>query len=389
MRTRRKMDLGLGCLVAVLLAGGTARADDAASPRGIVPLAAPPAAHQVPVPDVRGMDETAAVRALAESGLRIGGIERVGVARLQAELGRTYALGLVVQQAPRPSTGRQPSWLARGAPVWLRIAAARDEGISHPAPTPARPRQPVAPRQPYVPPYAPPPLAQPPVAQPPVAQPPVARPPIAQPPLAPRDVTQPPPFRDDTITPATGEAFAGPLRSRLTLACERRRPTWHLRALGGGVFPQGDDKGDAGLVAGLDAGRTFTNCFGADLFYRYVRTSFDRAVVGGLLEDAGLIHAAGLKITFNKSLGTSNRLFFWAGLGAGYFKTSGLQHNDRGVAGYGELGLGYLLSDRLRLRLGGNVMAMDTDAGRFLATDDHSKRLLWLVAPTLGIELDL
>jgi len=400
MRWRQTVGLGLGCLAAVVLSNGSARADDGTTPRGVVPLGAPPAPRQVPIPDVRGLGEAAALRALAESGLRVGGIERVSVARLQAELGRTYAIGLVVQQAPRPSTGSQPSWLARGAPVWLRVASARDEGVVHPARQPARPRQPVRPRLPvrprqpvqprvpYVPPYAGP-VPQPTVARPPVTRPPVAQPPIAQPRAVPPSISQPPPFRDTTISPTSDLGPAGPLRKRLALRCERRLASWHLRPVGGGVFPQGDDKGDTGYLAGVDLGRTFSNCFGVDFFYRYVDTSFDRDVPGGLLQDAGQIHTAGLKLTFNKSLGSNSRMFFWAGLGAGYFTTSGLQHDDEGVAGYGELGLGYLLSDALRIRLGGNVIAMDTDAGRRAAANDRSKRLLWLAAPTLSLELDM
>ena len=36
-----------------------------------------------------------------------------------------------------------------------------------------------------------------------------------------------------------------------------------------------------------------------------------------------------------------------------------------------------------------NVHGMDTDAGRLMSASDSDARLLWTVAPCLGIELDL
>ncbi|MDA1195485.1 MAG: hypothetical protein O2894_09910, partial [Planctomycetota bacterium] len=75
-----------GCIVLGLCAS-VAAADDEATPRGHVPLGQPPAAGQVPVPDVRGVDEARATRILQESGLRVGGVERVPVATLEQQFG--------------------------------------------------------------------------------------------------------------------------------------------------------------------------------------------------------------------------------------------------------------------------------------------------------------
>ena len=62
--------------------------------------------------------------------------------------------------------------------------------------------------------------------------------------------------------------------------------------------------------------------------------------------------------------------------------------NDDGIAGFGEAGLGYMLSNAMRIRLGLNVHAMDTVTGRLDPANDTSSRLLWLIAPTLGFDLD-
>ena len=408
------------CLAGALCVGlcaAPAWADEAPTGRGVVPLQAPPGARQVPVPDVRGLSEAAAARALTEAGLRLGGVERVGVARLRAELGRTYVVGQVVQQAPRPSTGNQPSWLARGAPVWLRSAAPTDEGVIRAPTQPTQPRVPVQPTQPRVPvqptqpdarpraplvpvepypyrgtpPVPPPPYDIPGSQRPVVQQPPIYdQPVVQQPPIYDQPVVQqPPPFQDPGVQAPPSDGLFGDIRARVGLPCERRQERWHLRPVGGAAFSLGDDSGDGGFYAGVDFGRTFSGCFGVDVFYRYADSRFDRDVPGGILEDAGGFHNIGIKGTYNASIGGNDQLFWWIGLGVSYFLSTDLQNDDEGVAGYGEVGIGYMLSNTIRIRLGANVHAMDTDAGRFLAANDTKKRLLWIVAPTLSVELDL
>ncbi|MDJ0522009.1 MAG: PASTA domain-containing protein [Planctomycetota bacterium] len=403
MRTRIALFVCLGALLAVAVDPIPLLADDGSgsTPRRVVPLGAPPAPRMVPVPDVRGLDEAAARRALSEAGLRLGGVERVTSDRLQAELGTTYAVGTVVQQAPRPSSGEQPSWLARGAQVWLRVASTRDEGLVRPrTPTvPVAPRTTGAPlgtmpryagRSPVPPPPALPGTGGPTVTtQPPiVVQPPtVVQPPIAQPPVVQQPpVVEQPPFAEPDRT-APEQFVAMDIRRRVGLPCERGGERFHLRPVGGAAFWLGDDEGDVDIYAGIDVGYTFASCFGVDVFYRYSAGTFDTQVVAGLLEDSGVFHHVGVKGTYMASLDNSGQLFFWAGLGVAYFWTSDLTIDDDGVSAFAELGLGYALSDAIRVRVGLNLHAMDTESGRFLTTDDA--RVLWTLAPSIGLELDL
>jgi hypothetical protein len=173
-----------------------------------------------------------------------------------------------------------------------------------------------------------------------------------------------------------------------TLSCERKENGWHVRANGGVGFWTGTDSGDMGFYGGVDLGYTMCNCVGIDAFYRYAGTQFDRMLPGGLLEDSGDFHTVGLKATFDKTFSDTSRWYWFAGLGAGYFKSRRFQVNDDGIAGFGEAGLGYMLSNAMRIRLGLNVHAMDTVTGRLDPANDTSSRLLWLIAPTLGFDLD-
>lgn len=411
MRTRLAVFVCLAAVLALALNPTSSLADDnaAGTPHGVVPLNAPPAPRQVPVPDVRGMDEAGARRALAEGGLTLGGIERVSLERLRSELGQTYALGTVVQQAPRPSTGNQPSWLARGGQVWLRVAATSDGA----AVTPRAPVAPIAPRAPVyggatpmpggrMPRYAgtvpvPPPPALPGVGRTSVTTQPrvIEQPGVYREPVVPQPppVYQPP-FQDTPVEEVTPFAEPQPdafvatdFRRRIGLPCERGQGRWHIRPVGGAAFWLGDDESDVDIYGGIDIGRTFAGCFGVDAFYRYSAGTFDRQITGGILEDAGAFHHAGIKGTYMSSLDGSGRLFAWAGIGVAYFWSQDLQIDDDGVSGFAEIGLGYALTDAIRLRLGLNLHAMDTEAGRFLASDDP--RVLWTLAPTLGLELDL
>ena len=60
----------------------------------------------------------------------------------------------------------------------------------------------------------------------------------------------------------------------------------------------------------------------------------------------------------------------------------------QGFEVYGELGLGYVLSETFRVRVGLNVHGADTDTGRRLAVNKGSDRWLWLLAPVAELEID-
>ncbi len=159
--------------------------------------------------------------------------------------------------------------------------------------------------------------------------------------------------------------------------------------LGGASFWFGDDSGDIGPYAGVDFGYTMCGCFGIDVFYRYVGGTFDRIEPSGILEDSGAFHHVGLKFTYQSSFSQGSRWYWWGGLGASWFKAREFRDKDDGIAGYGELGLGFLVTDSIRARLGVSAHAADTVIGRKLPSVDTGSRLLWTVAPTLGVEFDL
>ena len=384
------------------------------------------AEDRVPVPDVRGMTESQARDALNRAGLRLGGAEPVDMATLQREFGRTYAAGTIVQQSPPPSVADQPSWLPRGDQVWVRVAAG-SATIQTPRALPPIPTQPGVPSQPTL--TTPPMPTQPPIPAPP-AQPGVVTrvpttytpevrfpstrsagvPPRPPPPYsldgapvapAPRTVIPVPqptqPNRPIGVVPQTPAPTAQvpvpqastPTRTGCyTLSCERKENGWHIRASGGVGFWTGTDSPDLGFYGGIDLGYSMCNCIGIDVFYRYAGTQFDRTLANGLLEDSGDFHTIGLKATFDKSFSDTSRWYWWAGLGVGYFKSRRFQVDDDGVTGYAELGVGYMLSNSMRARLGLNVQALDTVTGRADPANDNSGRLLMLWAPTLGIDLD-
>lgn len=431
--------VGLGMAIGLILPWvQPARADDRVPPPppppdASLPVAPAPAgltAARVPVPDVRGRSEQDAMREIAAAGLRVGGVERVSVARLQAELGQRYTIGLVVQQAPPPSTGASPSWSARGTEVWLRVAAATDEGTVR-VPAPAVPATPVAPLEPVVPTVPVPQPSRPTTPLPPTSRVTPAQPsyplgstpprppppypitgsalpsvtpqpmqpmqPVAplaplQPAPQPLDPIQPAPQPFDPVQPpptASDLALLGEIRSSVSLPCERRRGRWHARGLGGGTFWFGTDKGDPGWYAGLDLGHTFSGCFGVDAYYRFSSGTFDRTLAGGRLEDGGGWHHVGLKGTYMSSFSRSSQFFGWIGLGVGWFTAEDYAREDDGFEGYAELGVGYMASRNTRVRLGVMFHAMDTKATREDPARDGTSRLLWIVAPTLSLELDL
>jgi hypothetical protein len=243
----------------------------------------------------------------------------------------------------------------------------------------------VPPTTPYVPPttpYVPPTTPYVPPTTPYV--PPTTTAPVA--PVQPAPTWQPP--CPATVAPPADAALIGAVPSRVRLACERGREKAHFRALGGWAFAFGDDTPDSGAYAGGDLGYTFDGCIGIDVFYRYASARFDRQVPAGLLEDGGDTHHIGLKVTYEASLDSSSGLYVWFGIGPEYFWTERYTNNDDGFGGMAELGIGYLLSDDVRARLGVSVHGFSSSAGRLNAVNDGSDRFLWTVAPTLGIEID-
>jgi hypothetical protein len=156
-------------------------------------------------------------------------------------------------------------------------------------------------------------------------------------------------------------------------------------------FFEGDDPGEACLYWGVDLGRTFCGCWGLDVFYRYNPATFERflaAGAGGMTKDGGVAHHLGVKITYEKALGQS-RFYGWAGLGPEYWWTEDYVDDDSGFGAFGELGIGYVFSQNVRLRAGVNVHWMlDNSAGRFDPANDGRGRDLWVIAPVAELEID-
>jgi hypothetical protein len=179
------------------------------------------------------------------------------------------------------------------------------------------------------------------------------------------------------------------IRSSISLPCERRRGTWQIRPVGGWAFTSGSDAGESDLYAGVDIGYTFSGCFGLDLYYRYSAQTFDIDVPGGVLEDSGGFHHLGLKATYQGAFSRSSRFTWWTGLGLGWYEATDYSTSDSDFEGYLEAGIGYLLTSRMRLRIGANMHALETRVGRKSAGSSGSSRLLWVIAPTIALEIDL
>lgn len=383
--------------------------------------AATAAAENVPVPDVRGLSEAQARRAVAAAGLVLGGVERLDVAEVERTLGRRYAAGVVFQQAPPPSSAQLPSMLPRGGRVWLRVTsggATRTTPVvpTPPVPTPPVPTPPVATppgRTPTVPmPVAPrgtTPRSYPGGTRPP---PPPAPPGVTTPttpvPPGPATVpmpTQPVPTRPLVVDPGRadiagfvevpseprsppGAAGTPTQRTQYSLPCERLRDVWSIQGIGGWAFTAGSDAGDDNFIAGFDVTRWWDGCFGLGLYYRYTAQTFDRRVPGGILEDAGGFHHLGIKLSYQSTFSPGSAWYWWAGLGFGWFGTAEYQRDHSGFEGYGAAGIGYLFHRRMRLRAGLDLHVTPTKAGRFDPGRDGSTRILWWFNPHIALEFD-
>ncbi|MDF1701064.1 MAG: PASTA domain-containing protein [Planctomycetota bacterium] len=407
-RNYRTWIVGLAILAAVLGAPETARADD----------------RQVPVPDVRGMSEQAARQVLQRAGLTVGGVERIDAARLQQELGRSYAPGVTVQQAPPPSTSALPSWLVRGGQVWLRVAAGQagptpptprpstpivttppvPVPVPGPTPGPSAPRTTTQPRYPGTMPRPPPPPAPPgmgdttPYVQPGPRTVPMPYQPQPTQPLA----VQPRPYQPGAVYPGSGagalevpsaQADASPalprnIRTQVGLPCERLRDTWSIVGAFGWAFTAGSDSGTSSYYAGVDVMRTLSSCFAFGLYYRYSAQVFDRQVTGGILEDAGGFHHIGLKLGYQSTFKSGSRWYWWTALGIGWNEAMDYQRNWSGFEAHAAIGAGYLIKRQLRVRVGLESFVMESKAGRFDPGRDGSSRLLWWFAPQISLEYD-
>jgi hypothetical protein len=174
------------------------------------------------------------------------------------------------------------------------------------------------------------------------------------------------------------------------LPCEDGISTWHIRAVGGASFYYGDDSSaEPCTYWGADIGRTFCGSWGLDLYWRMNAAQFERWNEECLVvdHDGGYMNHFGAKLTMEGAFGQS-RWYWWAGLGGGYFITTDFLNDDEGWEAFGELGIGYVLNEQWRVRLGVNAHLMDTHVGRFNAANDNEKRLLWVIAPVLEVQFD-
>ena len=337
-------------LVAATLAATAvaAHADDEPTAPQPVPLAEPPSPKHVPVPDVRGLTESEARKALTEAGLTCGGIEKVGVDHLERAFGRRYVVDTVVQQAPPASAEDKPSWLQRGSAVFLRLAvpAGQDRTLPGTAPMPGATPTPPPVRVPAIPtrvtPTRPPATTYyPEVTFPRAAGPTPPRPPPPYPlegsparPARPAPRTYVPTTPAPATPPTRIQTQAAPSRATnrgcgYTLACERREEGWHAVFVGGAALWVGSGAGSPGAYAGIDLGYRTCNCWGIDVFYRYAGGTFDRTLPSGLLEDSGDWHHVGLKGTYERSFDKNSRLFWWTGFRRGLLQDPALQRRRR------------------------------------------------------------
>jgi hypothetical protein len=197
-----------------------------------------------------------------------------------------------------------------------------------------------------------------------------------------------PPTPAYSTQPCPPAPAAAPARiwSGCRLPCADGLSQWHVRGAIGYAFYEGDDPADSCIYWGADVGRTFCGCWGLDLFYRYHSGQFDRQG-STITKDGGSWNHVGIKATYEKSFGQS-RFYWWVGAGPEYFWTSDYIQDDNGFGVFGEAGVGYLISQNLRVRAGINVHGMDTDTGRLNPANDGQSRWLWVLAPVLELEFD-
>jgi len=188
--------------------------------------------------------------------------------------------------------------------------------------------------------------------------------------------------------PVAATSLAGRCWTGCGLPCEDGISKWHARLVGGWPFFVGDDDPEPCSYWGVDLGRTHCGCWGYDLYYRMSGCKFDReGYPDGITKDGGIVHHLGGKLTWDRSI-ASSRFYFWVGLGAGYYWTSDYLEDSDGFEVYGELGLGYVISETFRIRAGLNAHGADTNTGRRYYADRGESRWLWLLAPVVELEVN-
>lgn len=271
----------------------------------------------------------------------------------------SYAAGAAQAEALQPAP--RAVGTATGAPVTVQPVADRTVVWS----------------QDWTPPLPPPPDESLPVVGAPDVSAPVGTP-VAGPPCPP----------EPCAAPATTTKLVTPERtlSGCWPPCNSGISQWHVRAVGGVSFSEGDDPFEDCSYFGADIGRTFCGCWGLDLYWRYNSGRFTRDEGNALIRDGGEWHHFGAKVTLERSFGRDSRFYAWAGIGAGYFTTNKYLFDDSGFEVFGEAGIGYNLSENWRIRAGVNVHGMDTDVTRRLPVDDGRERWLWIIAPVIELE---
>jgi hypothetical protein len=195
-----------------------------------------------------------------------------------------------------------------------------------------------------------------------------------------------------------------PPRCACYLPCQNGESDWHARALVGYPFMFGTDSGEGCFYWGVDVGTTRPCCLGFDLFYRGmtcddgvvslspglsptaagpIAARFDRDGYG---KDGGTMQWVGLKVTYQKQI--RGQLYGWGGVGPEYFWTNDYIDDDSGIGAFGEFGIGWKFASWGSVRLGVDVHADYTSVTRKALANAGKSRLLWTVAPTIGIEID-
>jgi hypothetical protein len=212
-------------------------------------------------------------------------------------------------------------------------------------------------------------------------------PPPPPPPPAPTSEPCAPVWSSPVAPVAAPAPLAGPCWSGCGLPCEEGISMWHVRGVAGRAFYAGCDAPDDCGYFGADVGRSFCGCWGLDAFYRWSSGRFHRILDPRASRDGGYLHHVGLKFTMEHSFSKSH-FYWWVGVGPEYFWTADYLDNDHGFGVFGEAGVGYVLNQTLRIRVGLNAHGDSTDVTRRDPADDGSSRWLWTLAPVAELEVD-
>lgn len=191
------------------------------------------------------------------------------------------------------------------------------------------------------------------------------------------------------------------------LPCQDGHSDWHARAVVGFPFMFGTDAGEGCFYWGVDVGTTRPCCLGFDAFYRRMSCDDKSSVISpgnsptavlatrpiaarfdrdGFGKDGGTMQWVGLKVTYQKQI--HGELYGWGGVGPEYFWTNDYINNDSGLGGFAELGIAWKFASWGALRLGVDIHGDYTSVTRKAVANAGKSRLLWTVAPTIGLEID-